>query len=222
MRDAIPLSTPQDIEIAARAVGSQTPFLLACQGLNDRELQSLYGELVCKIMALRYPQFAQPLRMPQPVQGKPLRIGIVSGFFYWHSVWKIPLGGWIENLDKKRFSLYGYYTGTVNEQTTAIARRQCTRFVEGVYALEELCRIIRSDNLHVIIYPEIGMDPMTVRLAALRLAPVQCTSLGHPETSGLPTIDYYLSSDLMEPADANAHYTEAGAAAVCRVLLYTF
>jgi predicted O-linked N-acetylglucosamine transferase (SPINDLY family) len=52
------------------------------------------------------------------------------------------------------------------------------------------------------------MDPMTVRLAALRLAPIQCTSWGHCDTSGLPTIDYYISSDLMEPQDADDHYTE--------------
>jgi protein O-GlcNAc transferase len=52
------------------------------------------------------------------------------------------------------------------------------------------------------------MDPMTARLAALRLAPIQCTSWGHPDTSGLPTVDYYLSSDLMEPPDADEHYTE--------------
>ena len=52
------------------------------------------------------------------------------------------------------------------------------------------------------------MDELSLQLAAQRLAPVQCNSLGHPETSGLPTIDYFLSSDLMEPLDAARHYTE--------------
>jgi predicted O-linked N-acetylglucosamine transferase (SPINDLY family) len=52
------------------------------------------------------------------------------------------------------------------------------------------------------------MDPMTLKLAALRLAPIQCASWGHPETSGLPTIDYYLSSDFMEPPNGHEHYTE--------------
>jgi predicted O-linked N-acetylglucosamine transferase (SPINDLY family) len=40
------------------------------------------------------------------------------------------------------------------------------------------------------------------------LAPVQCNSWGHPDTSGFPTLDYFLSSDLMEPPDAQQHYTE--------------
>jgi protein O-GlcNAc transferase len=59
-----------------------------------------------------------------------------------------------------------------------------------------------------VIFPGLGMDVVTPRLAALRLAPIQCVSLGHPTTSGLPTIDYFLSSELMEPEDAQAHYTE--------------
>jgi protein O-GlcNAc transferase len=44
-------------------------------------------------------------------------------------------------------------------------------------------------------------------LASLRLTPVQCTTWMHPQTSGLPTIDYFLSSDLMEP-DADNYYVE--------------
>ena len=52
------------------------------------------------------------------------------------------------------------------------------------------------------------MEGMSAVLAGLRLAPVQCNALGHPETSGYPTIDYYLSSALMESEDAQKYYTE--------------
>jgi len=52
------------------------------------------------------------------------------------------------------------------------------------------------------------MDATTAKLAALRLAPVQAASWGHPETSGLPTMDYYLSAQAMEPEGAQANYTE--------------
>ena len=53
-----------------------------------------------------------------------------------------------------------------------------------------------------------GMSPISAKLAAQRLAPVQCTTWGHPETSGFPTLDYFLSNDLMEPSDAQEHYCE--------------
>lgn len=208
LQDTIPLSTTRDIRIAAEAVGSHQPFFLPCQGSNDRDLQKIYGTLVCRIMGLAYPRLAERSPLPQHLPEEPIRVGVVSRHFYRHSVWKIPVKGWIENLDQKRFSLFGYYTGTRKDGETEIARKTFGHFYEDIYSFEELCNTIRGNNLHVLIFPEIGMDPLSVRLAALRLAPVQCTAMGHPDTSGLPTIDYYLSSDLMEAPDADEHYTE--------------
>ena len=208
LRDMISFETQEDVDAAAAAVGSLQPFLLPYQGFNDRELQQLYGDLVCRIMASKYPHFAgRPVMSPR-LPGEPLRIGMVSGYFYHHSNWKIPIKGWVENMDKQRFKLYGYYTGRRKDRETAVARQCFDRFVEDVFSFEALCKVIRDDDLHVLIYPEIGMDPTALRLASLRLAPVQCTSWGQPETSGLPTIDYFLSSDLMEPSDADDHYSE--------------
>ena len=67
---------------------------------------------------------------------------------------------------------------------------------------------MQADNLHVIIHTDIGMNPVTTLVAGLRLAPLQCKGWGHPVTTGLPSIDYYLSSDLMEPPGADEHYSE--------------
>jgi protein O-GlcNAc transferase len=208
LQNTIPLETQQDISISDGAVGTAQPFYLAYQGLNDRELQQLYGELVYKIMTFRYPQFVERPTMPSYLAGEPFRVGFVSGFFNLHSNWKIPIKGWVENIDKQRFRLFGYYTGKEKDKETEVAIQYFNKFIEDIYSFEELCQIIRNDNLHLLIYPEIGMNPKSIRLAALRLAPIQCTSWGHPDTSGLPTIDYFLSSDLMEPADADEHYTE--------------
>jgi predicted O-linked N-acetylglucosamine transferase (SPINDLY family) len=62
--------------------------------------------------------------------------------------------------------------------------------------------------LDVLLYPEIGMDGTSLKLASLRLAPVQAASWGHPETTGLPTVDYYLSAEDFEPPGAQAWYRE--------------
>ena len=164
LRDTISLKTQQDIEAAAQAIGRRQPFFLAYQGMNDKELQQLYGNLVWQIMSLRYPQFAVRPAMPSHLLDEPLRVGFVSGFFCMHSNWKIPIKGWIENLNKHRFSLYCYYTGRKKDKATGDARISSVHFVEDIYSFEKLCKIIREDNLHVLIYPEIGMDPMTVRL----------------------------------------------------------
>ena len=195
------------IAAAADTVGWVTPFFLAYQGENDRELQRTYGKFICDLMAKRHPELASPPRMPVLEPGQPVRVGVVTAFFNNHSVWKTPVRGWIENIDCSRFEIHGYYTGHQEDRATVAARRACKQFVEGLL-FDALAKKIRSDSLHVLIFPEIGMDPLTTKLATLRLAPVQCNSWGHPITSGMPTMDYYLSSDLMEPADGQEHYTE--------------
>jgi protein O-GlcNAc transferase len=187
------------------AIGSHQPFYLPYQGGNDRELQALYGSLVCKIMAARY---ATPLLPNPPGPQEPIRLGIVSGFFRQHSNWKIPIKGWLKELDRDRFHISGYYTSGERDSETDAAKALCDHFVQGPLSLDGWRRAIQNDALHVLIFPEIGMDKVSAQLAAQRLAAVQCTSWGHPVTSGFPTIDYFISSDLMEPSDGAVHYSE--------------
>lgn len=189
----------------AAGLGSNLPFYLAYQGLNDRDLQGIYGALACRIVADRYARAPLP---PPPNPTERVRIGIVCGFFCQHSVWSMPVSGWLSQLDRRRFRMFGYHTRPEHDAATEIAATLCDRFVQGPLSIERWREAILSDAPHVLIYPEIGMDGASLLLATQRLAPVQCTSWGHPTTSGLPTLDYFLSSELMEPADAQEHYTE--------------
>ena len=193
-------------EAFATALGSSQPFLLAYQGQNDKELQARYGSFVAKVMADRHPELAP---CPLPAAGERIRLGIVSGFFRGHSNWKIPIRGWLQGLDRSRFEVTAYYTGAVKDACTEEAEGLADRFVTGPAGADAWRERLLEEAPHVLIYPEIGMDSTSLRLAAQRLAAVQCASWGHPTTSGLPTIDAFLSSDLMEPQDAQDHYSEA-------------
>jgi predicted O-linked N-acetylglucosamine transferase (SPINDLY family) len=202
------LISQEERKKSAEAVGTLQPFYLAYQGLNDRDLQRTYGEMICQIMSSCYPQYSQPIVIPNLDRNQKVRIGIVSGYFCQHSVWKIPIKGWVENLDRSEFELFGYYTDSKHDSETVIAAKTFDKFTQGPLALEKWAEVIAQDKLAILIFPEFGMDPMTVKLGCLRLAPVQMVFGGHPETSGMPTIDYHLSSDLMEPDNAQEHYTE--------------
>jgi protein O-GlcNAc transferase len=189
----------------AEVIGSHQPFYLPYQGLDDRELQTAYGSLVCKIMAARY---EPPMLRNPPAPHEPISLGIVSGFFRQHSNWKIPIKGWLKMLDRDRFRISCYHTGVERDSETAVAAALCDQFVQGRLSLDAWRRTILEDAPHVLLFPEIGMDKVSAQLAAQRLAAVQCASWGHPVTSGFQTIDYFISSDLMEPPDAAAHYSE--------------
>jgi predicted O-linked N-acetylglucosamine transferase (SPINDLY family) len=65
-----------------------------------------------------------------------------------------------------------------------------------------------QDRPDVMFYPELGMDPATCALAALRLAPLQVAGWGHPVTTGLPSIDLFMSGELLEGTGAERHYRE--------------
>ncbi|MDY6937913.1 MAG: tetratricopeptide repeat protein [Cyanobacteriota bacterium] len=201
-------ATARDRTIYADCVGTSQPFYLAYQGLNDRHLQQIYGNAIAPLMQARYPQWSQPPSLPPLRENEKIRVGIFSAFLHNHSNWKIPIKGWVENLDKRRFELYGYYGDCKADKQTQLAARSFVKLARGNRSVEQWGREITADRLHVLIFPEFGMNPVTLQLGCLRLAPIQMTSWGHPQTSGLPTIDYYLSSDLMEPENAADCYTE--------------
>jgi tetratricopeptide (TPR) repeat protein len=190
-----------------KAIGSQQPFLLAYQEENNRGLLSRYGALCARLMD----DWLQRQEGLEPVATSPagkIRLAIVSRHFYDHSVWQALIKGWLQQLDRGKFELHLFHLGATQDDETAYARRSAATFSHGKGDLRHWVEALLAQRPDVLIYPEIGMDPMVAKLASMRLAPVQLTTWGHPQTSGLPTIDYYLSGEGLEPRDAGAHYTE--------------
>jgi predicted O-linked N-acetylglucosamine transferase (SPINDLY family) len=196
---------PAVARAVAAAIGTSQPFFLPYQGHNDREPQANYGRLLCRLLAEAEPR--APLAK-SPAPGERIRVGIVSGFFQDHTVFRLFLEGWLTELDRDRFELTAFHTGRTSDAVTEHCAEQDCRFVRGLHSPAAWRSAVSATLPHVLLYPEIGMDPIAAYLAAQRLAPVQCAAWGHPETTGLPTMDFFLSSGLMEPPDGEAHYTE--------------
>jgi predicted O-linked N-acetylglucosamine transferase (SPINDLY family) len=69
-------------------------------------------------------------------------------------------------------------------------------------------QVIAESELDLLIYLDLGMDYLTRFLAHNRLARKQAMLWGHPDSTGLPAMDYMLSPDCMEPEDGERHYDE--------------
>uniref|UniRef100_A0A0C1QXT0 protein O-GlcNAc transferase n=1 Tax=Tolypothrix bouteillei VB521301 TaxID=1479485 RepID=A0A0C1QXT0_9CYAN len=201
------LDTPEARQNALIGVGSRTNFYLQYQCKNDVELQKRYGEFVEKVMAANYPHWSKLLAIPSLHEGEKIRVGYASYYLRSHNGARWALG-WIKNHNRQDFEIYCYHTSPIVDATTQQFKLLADFFHHIPDDLEAVCERIAADKLHILIFPDIGMAPLTTQMAGLRLAPVQCTAWGHAITSGLPTIDYFLSGDLMEPDNAQEHYSE--------------
>lgn len=191
-----------------RAVGAQQPFYLAYVPGNHRKVLSEYGALAALLMA----NWARKVGVPRPVQrstgGARMRIAIVSAHVHSHSVWHALVRGWVEFLDAKKFEIELFYTGMARDVETEWAQRRVAKLHQGLGEWTKWAKAISDGCFDIVIYPELGMDSTTVRLAALRLARVQLAAWGHPITTGLPTIDGFISAEAFEPSDGATHYSE--------------
>ncbi len=201
------LDTDAGLRQALEFIKIFTPFYLQYQGRNDLRLQKRYGSFVHRVMSAIYPQWAKPKQMPGLAADEKIRIGYVSSYMHAHTVGKILIG-WLRHHDHHRFEIHGYYIKRKVDALTQEIRANCDVFHHIPGDIETAASQILTDRLHLLIYTDIGMHPPATMLAALRLAPIQCKAWGHPVTTGLPTMDYYLSSDLMEPEGGQDHYSE--------------
>lgn len=181
----------------------QTNFYLAFHGLNDRDLQmkvAKYYEHACPSLLHAAAHCAKPMAGSQDI-----RIGFLSKFFSNHSV-SLCFSKIIETISSDR-----------QFQVALISSRPID---EGIYSgvigtrvqlpnhLVLARRAIAELELDILVYLDVGMEPLSYFLAFSRLARVQCVLGGHPVTTGIANMDYFLSADLMEPPDAADHYSE--------------
>jgi predicted O-linked N-acetylglucosamine transferase (SPINDLY family) len=181
-------------------------FYLAYQGRNDLELQKRFGEFQRSVLEKPAAEFFQPRRARSG--GDRIRVGFASHFFFNCTVGRY-FASWVKSLDTARFETFVYYTNDwLADDTKAIAAAAgAFRHLPG-RPIATTAQHIAADALDILVYPEIGMHHDTVALAGLRLAPVQCSGWGHPDTTGLTEMDWFISCAEMEPAGAEAHYSE--------------
>jgi predicted O-linked N-acetylglucosamine transferase (SPINDLY family) len=188
-------------------------FYLSYQGYNDKILLKSLGNFSDLIVKNVYSQNQNySAHNSQFIKSKKkIKIGYISAKV--RQKLSILSEGWLRKTDKNRYEIYVYNLDSgliANEEDLEYDLKKFAnhywQFSEKGY--REITDRVLGDQLDILIFPDIGMDPITSFIAAFRLAPVQCTTWAHPITSGLPTIDYFLSSDLMEPANGESHYTE--------------
>jgi protein O-GlcNAc transferase len=193
------------IEAPYRTVGTVQPFLLTYQHYNNRDLLRKYGDLCATFMATLPRRAAQPARRDRRsalATNRKLRLGIVSAHVREHSIWTAVTKGWVHQLNRDKFEIMIFHLDRTVDQETKAAMGSVAHFDNQPKDVGGWIDAIAASELDVALFPETGSDPLTAKLAARRLAPVQAVTWGHPETSGLPTMDLYISGSAFEPPGA--------------------
>lgn len=187
-----------------------TSFFLAYQGQNDADVMRRLGRICCgsDLVAERTGKESGRISgQLQPRSDGRLRIGFLSAYFRDHTIGRLNLGR-IQYLDRMKFEVTVLSASGRNDAVSAQFRAAADRYRQLPRDVAAARATIADQDLDVLIFADVGMDSLTATLAWSRMAPVQCVTWGHPDTTGSPHMDYFLSSELLETGDADAHYSE--------------
>jgi predicted O-linked N-acetylglucosamine transferase (SPINDLY family) len=185
-------------------------FFLAYHDFDDR----LTLEALCRLFRAKAPplSFEAPhikaWRPPAEDGRSRIRIGFASEYFRSHTIGRL-YAGLIRNLDRARFEIVLIHDQRAQRDAlTERLEKDADRTLVLPLSLAEQQKAIAALSLDMLFYPDIGMSRVTYFLAYSRLAPVQAVSWGHPNTTGLDTFDYFVSTAGAEPPQADRQYTE--------------
>lgn len=179
-----------------------TPFLLAYQGLEDVGLNSQISQLFRSVL----PPFEA--RLVPRVPGQRIRVGIFSNYFYEHASMAY-FAGLIQSLERQTFEVFLISeAGRPRDKRTRQLQASTEHWLELPSHLPAACQQVAALQLQVLLYTEVFSDIFSYVLAHYRLAPVQAVLSGNPVTTGISTLDYFISSGQWESEGAAASYSE--------------
>ena len=156
---------------------------------------------------------AKPVPASAPARGAaakppPLRVGVVSGDLRAHPV-ALFIEGALAHIDRRSVELHAYTTTVKEDEVTKRLRPLFSgwRCLAGLDD-EAAARLIRADDMHVLI--DLAGHTADNRLSMFpwRPAPVQVTWLGYLASTGLSSMDYVLADRISLPEQARGQFAE--------------
>lgn len=168
---------------------------------NIKHIMSEQAKLYASVLSGWFT--STPLEPPlNPIK---TRIGFLSRTIALHSVGRV-IYGLIERL-ADHFEVY-VYVDEHKFQGDAVVDilRPKVKLFKILPNLQDNVHMIVSHRLGAMIYPDPLEDMITYIFGCHRLAPIQISTWGHPGTTGLPFLDYYVTSKSFH--DSHEFYSE--------------
>ncbi|CAH0479375.1 unnamed protein product [Peronospora belbahrii] len=213
----------EETEVDPNRVSLSTAITLTAHNRNNRKLKAAMGCLYWQlwyqrqimreefvssygIVPLPYTQRSENIKTPE-VGSRRLRVGFVSRYIF-NSAVGLYMSELIPMFNRERYEIIVFAIGLSKSMKVVNKVEAITETIVGLPKDVRVAREeIRAWNMDVLIYPELGMDKTTYFVSLARLAPIQAVWWGNADTSGVPTMDYYLTSEF-EHSSVNSHYSE--------------
>ena len=201
------LECTNDIKLSVEKDAIDPPiFNISYDQYENLELNKKIVNLYRKF----YPQLNQDLSHEK--KNKKIKIGFFSEFFSNHTIGKL-YKGIIFKLDNSKFEVCVFHSENTKKSPIfeEFLSAEIDLNIKNIILpknFDKKIEIINKENLDIAFFPEIGMSTEFYFLSYVRLAKKQITSWGHPITSGNNSIDYFLSSKLLETDNAQKKFSE--------------
>ncbi|WP_269611098.1 tetratricopeptide repeat protein [Prochlorococcus marinus] len=184
-------------------------FYFAYQNrLDDKYILEELSDTISKVKGVIFKDFSRRKYLAISSKRTNLKVGICSEFLRnSHTIGKLYTKV-ILDLLKAGIEINIYIPpNKISHSDKDLVENIFKRVIYLPKSIDKASRLIFSDDLDVLFYPDIGMSNYTYILALSRLALVQATSLGHPNTSGIKNIDYFITNEIV-PHHPSSSYTE--------------
>ncbi|PKL76696.1 MAG: hypothetical protein CVV27_08940 [Candidatus Melainabacteria bacterium HGW-Melainabacteria-1] len=188
---------------SSQVLASSPIFNLMPMGLNDKETLQRISKLWRRLFV------ATDAQTPvSPPRGQRLRLGLVSASVWNHSTMHYFLGMFelLRQQSDIEIGLFDFALRT--DGMTARVTDLVDHYQRLPRELDQGLDAIRSWQPEILLYLDIGQETLLYTLAHYRLAPTQCVTAGVPITTGIDTMDFYISSHCFEIPAAQDHYSE--------------
>ena len=168
------------------------------------------AELHARVMLRQGRQATAPAYPPLPREGRKLRVGFVVPSFEETIATTATLALFTE-LDPERFETSVFVLTPTDSRNENHARQRTQGFQVLPADIEDQKLMLADAALDVLVFEDeiTGSTGEIARLAAARLAPLQAvTSARHGATTGLNTIDLFVTGADAEPATLAAEFSE--------------
>lgn len=172
-------------------------------------------ELVSKLFRLICPSLNYKKKQQQQSKNSKIKIGFFgNNMTFNHSIANNQMGTFKYLAEQENFDVYAVVYENNGELNEYFKNNQDKILTLGKLdpsrdCVDKMVEKASELNFDIIVYTEIGMDFAFKCLAHCRLAKIQMTTWGHSETSGIDTIDYYITSKYFENENSqDENYSE--------------